>query len=261
MSLIVPGLPGTIGGRGAEYSAEAKALFARFTVKPTGVQKRAMDRLIRALKSSGAWAKLDVLYVMAAHDAQAAQRNWIADSFNLSPVNSPTFTAKQGYAGNGTTSYLDTGYAPGVSAGLASQNDVHLGVWVQSSYAAFEIDVGNTNCSVLAWSSGTAWSVRLMNASGGSLGSASSALGHSVVSRASSTTINGYRGGSSVGTVAATSAAPVSAPLYICGRNNAGALATPTSRRQAIVHAGAALTAGQVAAMQSAFSAYLAAIA
>jgi hypothetical protein len=39
-----------------------------------------IDALVGALKASAVWAKLDVLWVLAAADSQAARRNWIADA-------------------------------------------------------------------------------------------------------------------------------------------------------------------------------------
>ncbi len=116
-------------GVGAPYEAEAVALFARFTTPPTAARKRVINTLIKALKTAGIWGKLDCLYVMAAADAQAARRNWIADVYNLTPVASPVFAADRGYTGDGSSSYLDTSFIPSTAAGRHALNSAHISAW------------------------------------------------------------------------------------------------------------------------------------
>lgn len=95
------------------YSAEATALFAAMSVQPNGALKSAYDRCMRSLKVAALWTKLDALYLMNVHDAQAARLNVRSPgTYNLSAVNSPTFAAKQGYTGNGSNSYLNTQFNP-----------------------------------------------------------------------------------------------------------------------------------------------------
>ncbi len=100
----------------AVYSPEAAALLSRMTVTPSTARKQLIDALIATLVGAGIWAKLDALYLLAAHDAQAARLNWIADRYNLTAVNSPTFTTDRGYAGTGAAMYLDTGFNPATAA-------------------------------------------------------------------------------------------------------------------------------------------------
>ena len=128
-------------------AAETTALVARFSGAPSLDRKVKIDTLIKALKVAGVWAKLDALYVLAAHDAQAAQRNWIADAYNLTPTNAPTFTADRGYAGNGSTSYLDTGFNPSTAAGKFQRNDAYFGIWSRTA--------GQTTASCAGYFSGT----------------------------------------------------------------------------------------------------------
>lgn len=98
---------------GGTFEAATIALLARFTTPATPQRQVQINTLISALVSSGVWTKLDALYVMAAADAQAAQRNWIANSFNLSvAAGSPVFTADRGYATDGAASKLTTSFNP-----------------------------------------------------------------------------------------------------------------------------------------------------
>lgn len=64
-------------GRAQPVPAQAAALMARMSEAPAPVRSRAIGGLVGSLISSGIWQKLDLLYVLAAHDAQAARLNWV----------------------------------------------------------------------------------------------------------------------------------------------------------------------------------------
>lgn len=109
--------------------AETDALIARFTTPPTTARAKLINTLIGSLIIAGVWAKADGLHVYAAHDAQAARRNWIADAYNATAVSSPTFAQDRGYTGNGSSSYLDTNFNPSTAGGKYQQNSACLGGW------------------------------------------------------------------------------------------------------------------------------------
>jgi hypothetical protein len=69
-----------------------------------------------SLLCSGYFANFDLLYVMAAPNSAAANLNLLTATFPLVPTNSPTFTARQGYTGNGTSAFLDTGWKASTNA-------------------------------------------------------------------------------------------------------------------------------------------------
>src|SRR5262245_39221350 len=97
------------GGGATPVQAETTALLAAMTVQPNAARQTLINDLIYALKQSGAWAKMDFLYVLAAHDNQAARLNW-KTAANLATVNGTcTFTVDRGYNGDGSTGYLGTG--------------------------------------------------------------------------------------------------------------------------------------------------------
>lgn len=133
--------------RAGGFSPAALALFTRFTTPPSAARKVLINNLIVALQS--VWTKYDCFYMCAAADTQAAQRNWIADTFNLTEVNSPAFVADQGYTGNGTTSYCETGFDPTIAPGAKfTQNNAYMGAWHRTDLAnagATSFDNGNIN--------------------------------------------------------------------------------------------------------------------
>jgi hypothetical protein len=134
-------------------NAEAEALVARFTTPATNDRKALIDTMVGALKTASIWSKLDCLYVMAAANAQAAQRNWKADAYNLTPVSSPTFTADRGYQGDNSAAYLGTGFNPTAAAGQYAQDAAAYGVWsltAAASSGTTQIDMGCTLTGVRA---------------------------------------------------------------------------------------------------------------
>lgn len=144
-------LEGKWGG-GVIYDPDASALFARFTTPPTDARKTLINNLIVSLKAAGVWAKLDALYVMAAADSQAARRNWVADQYNLTAANSPTFTTDRGYAGNGSSSYLATNFNPSsASSPKYAQNDASMFSWSRTNnQSSAYCDIGANSGAIIA---------------------------------------------------------------------------------------------------------------
>jgi hypothetical protein len=104
---------------------------------PSEEQKVKQNNFVIALKNLGIWDDLDILYVFATDgDSDFATLNWKAPaSFQASKVSSPTFTANQGFTGNGSSAYLDTGWAPDPDGVNYTQNDACGFVYVNNSIA------------------------------------------------------------------------------------------------------------------------------
>ena len=115
-------------GGGPVYDPDAEALFARFTTPPTDERKGVINTLIVALKAAGTWAVRDWYHFIGA-DAQATQRNWKADQYNIMPVNAPAFQADRYYQGDGSSSYLNIGAVRNALANL-KQDSANLTAWV-----------------------------------------------------------------------------------------------------------------------------------
>ena len=147
------------------FESEYKAVLARaialgYTLPSSGQQVK-QNKLLVDLKSSGAWAKLDVFYMFATDgNSSFATLNWKAPISNqCTLVNSPTFTANQGFAGNGTSSYINTNYNPSTfTSPKYLINDASIGWWKRTtgtisssrnivSVASGRINIVNTNSS------------------------------------------------------------------------------------------------------------------
>jgi len=178
-------------GSSPAYEPEALALFDRMTVPPNTARMGHINALIAGLKQAGVWQRFDAFYMLAAHDAQAARLNWVADAYNLTAVNNPAFEVDRGYTGNGVNAYLDTGFNPVTANGKFSLNDAHMGVWCLTDAAEDRNDIGNLNARIFARNSGGAISGRMNDTAAPSpIPPTATAMGHTLFSRVAA---SGYR--------------------------------------------------------------------
>lgn len=245
-------------GSGVAYEAEATALFARMTIQPDATRKGQINTLVLAMKTGGIWAKLDAFYVMAAHDAQAARQNWIADLFNLTAVSSPSFTADRGFTGNGTTSYLSTSYDPALVGGHLKTNDHDFGIWLLARDILSAVDIGNALLSinprglpdgVIGARSSSATSISAVT-------TGSTGVGLTSVRRTASDQFGIYRNGALFENITGASTALTSSELFLLGRNNGG-LVSPSTGQIAVAYGGAAFTDAELTSFHSAIQTYL----
>lgn len=242
---------GMTSRRGAAIPPDASttALVARMSSAPDGTRQGRINTLIVALKTAGVWTKIDCLYVLAAHDAQAGLLNWKGATFDLTAVSSPTFTVDRGYNGNGTTSYLESAFTPTTAGGGFVQNSAHLGVYSNVNTSAV---IGNTSSVLFTATSPTVATVRL-NGAAGATGTTVAGAGYLLGSREDGTTIKGYKNGVEIINSANASAAMSAETLRVSGRSPSSS----ASGRIAVAHWGSALTAVEAAAVNSALSDYL----
>jgi hypothetical protein len=247
------------------YIAESLALFARFTTPPTTTRKRQIDTLIAALKTAGVWAKLDALYVLAAADEQAAQRNWKQNLYNLTPVAAPAFAADRGYTGNGISSYLNTSFVPSTAAGLFTLNGASFGLWSRTNISSSAVDMGTRNAAAVAQTLLTCRSTSTLtarisqSANTGSLTNADGS-GHFVVRRAAAATTAAFRSGVSLGGLTPASDALSQYAFAIGAINTANTFSGFSTRQFAAAHIGANLSDAEVLAFYNALLVYMQAV-
>jgi hypothetical protein len=101
--------------------------------------------LVAQLKSSNVWPLLDRLWLYAVENLQSALIDLVGCG-NSTAVNSPTFTANLGFTGNGTSSYVLTGFNLGNANGNFLQNTASFGCWIVTARtgASSAIDMGSS---------------------------------------------------------------------------------------------------------------------
>lgn len=242
------------------YCSKAQAYFARVGGL-SGAQKKRIDTLIRGLISDGDWASFDNILLLANETATAA----LTDLVSLraaTAVTSPTFTANQGYAGNGTTSYVNTGWNPSTMGVAYTLNSCHIAVYDRTarSDAATVMSAGVNATNIVnigpRFSSLSAYG--LNNVAGGSAAPPANAAGWWVCIRSDSVNTFMFRNGVQYSTTGVdTSASIPNGNIFVGGRNNAGALEVGTTDQHAIFTAGGLIPIAAQARVSARFNAYM----
>ncbi|MCW5719329.1 MAG: hypothetical protein KIS68_16035 [Bauldia sp.] len=201
-------------------NAEAEAVVTAMAMQPNNARKLLIDTFVGALKAAGVWSKIDAMWVLAAHDEQAARLNWKSPgTFTLTRVNGPTFMTDRGFAGDGSTSYLDTGWDASNDGVQLTQNDAHISSYQRNSsgntFAAF---VQQTNGSRLGVMNRATANQDKVNVNSTTAIPSSSTVGshpqHMLGRRNDGTNASAVRDGVSMGAPeAATSSSPLSTDL------------------------------------------------
>jgi hypothetical protein len=244
-------------------NSEASALVARFSSQPNNTRKLLIDNTFTALKAgalsgTNLLTKLDVLHVVAAHDEQAGQRNWIADTANLSPVNSPTFTADRGYSGDAVSQHVTWGIAWN-AGGQYTQDSACLFTWETSEDNAGGFALGTSASSglnhLIRGRTGGSASAVINDGTALTFVQASS-MGLTLINRSASNAKQLYRNASSIASSATASTATGITNTACYLRNNA----TYSTRRVGAGGKGASLTANEVADLYNALQTYMTAV-
>lgn len=126
------------------FDSVTTSLTTAMSSQPSTIRKAQINSLILALKAGKILSQLDLLYILAASDSQAASLNWVNPAtFTLTASNSPTFTTDRGFTGNGTTSFLNTGYTPSINGVNYTLNNASFWEWPLTNIQSTGAEVGN----------------------------------------------------------------------------------------------------------------------
>jgi hypothetical protein len=194
--------------------------------------------------------------MIAAHDSQAARRNWIADQFNLTAVASPTFLADRYYSGDGTAAQLSTGINLSTLSGRFSLDSSAMGVWALNTPAEVSRTlIGSTN-SAIAVSTSAANAVCRPNRTV-SIGIGTGVLpGHLCWARGSSALWESYANGVDSGGGTDVSQTLSNEVVALLSRAGSGF----ATNQIALAHVGANLTSAEVATLYAISRTYLQAV-
>ncbi len=220
-----------MSGGGTSYSfvnAEASAYVAAMSVQPDDTRKELIDTYVGALKSSGVWPALDILYVLASHDSQAAKLNLKAPaSFVAVNVGAgPTFVADRGFTSNGSSTALDTQWVPNTNGVNFTLNDASQWVWcltnAQSNQRAIGGNSGSPAGFICPRSTTDAVIAQMNSGSAQTLGAGSftTSVGFTGYQRRAAGAMAVFKDGVSAATATAAASSRATQSQWICGGNN-----------------------------------------
>lgn len=247
---------------GRVYDAASVTLFAAMTVQPLQARKAPIDDLVKRLKATGIWAKLDLLHVYAAHTEQAALLNWKSPgTFDGTSVSGMLFTADQGFTGDASADYIDTGWVANTNGVNYTQNAASFGAWSRTAGTGAGIDLGLATqgaARVLFRNASNQISAGRINDATNSLmaSSITDGSGLTAVERPSSATKHVYKNGAVGSDVSVASTGRPATAFHVGGEGGSGT----SSRQFAMFFAGGALGAAGQLTFYSAVQAYMQAI-
>lgn len=224
--------------------------------------------LICGLVTDAVWTKYDAVYVLATSDTVSAKLNLVSTSFSLVPNNSPTFTADQGYTGNGSNAYLETNFNPATAGGNFTQDSAHLASWdIIKNTAAGKLGLsGNledgtfVGASITQSDGGANSQITTIN-SGGDTPATNVPPGFLIGNRSGASSRQLYWNGSSSATGSTTSTALVSVSIWLLARHYLTSANQASNEQMAVFTIGGSLSSTDAANAYARFHTYLQTIA
>lgn len=257
----------TQGGGAIVYDTDAQAYFtaaegagATFTAGLKGH----INTLVLGLKTDSLWTKLDRLWLFANETAAGALMD-IKGLDTATAVNTPTFTANQGYAGNGSTSYINTTFNPSTDGSAYTQNSAHMMLYnrtARTSGAGSPSNCGTFNGSTILSHitpyGGSDAQGGLNDLTPVTVAYQADASGCWIISRTSSSAQALYRAGASIASSGASNSVGINnLAVFVGGLNNSGSLGFATADQHAAFSAGGALDATEAANLNTRIEAYM----
>ena len=118
------------------FCATYQTVYDSLTTKPSAAIAAAQNTMVCGLVANGVWAKFDIFYLFAqtTNGDGEALVNWkLPGSFNATAVNAPTFTALEGFTGDGLASYINTNWDPSNNGVNYALNNAMYCVYVRNN--------------------------------------------------------------------------------------------------------------------------------
>jgi len=249
---------------------DAQAIINAMSSTPSGPRQSLIEDLVDGLKADGIWAKLDALWVLAAHDSQSATVNWMDPAGSpILPVNAPVFTADRGFKGDNTSTYLDTQFVPGTDGVNFAQDSASAGIWVRevaSDNGDIYLGTGDSSSSstytrIQRRSDGVEW--RVWGPNGGLLDGGTDsevATGLLVADRSGATAFHTYRNGALENTGSAASGPLSTFSVYLLAANTSDLAGSQSDAQLSAAFLGGSLTGTEHGNLHTRLNTYLTAV-
>nr|WP_250565384.1 hypothetical protein [Adonisia turfae] len=217
----------------------------------------AIEQFFVTMKTDGLYAKAGMMLLLAA-DNEADGLIWMNNPSTSAINNGASFTAREGFTGNGSNAYIDTGFNPASGANY-TLNSASLGVYIRTNISEDAYDIGaqanssnDRNYVISRWGDGNHYA-QINDGSGGSwtVASSSDSRGFWLSSRTSATFKETYQNAVSQDTDSSASDGLASRNIYVLALNNGGVRAGESSKQVGFVWIGGGLSEAEISALNT----------
>lgn len=200
-------------------------LTTSFASNPSAAYITALDTMIAGMRTDGNLTVLDRFWIFA-QEVQGYARVSIVNpgSTQITEVNTPTFTVNQGYTGNGTNRYLNTGFNWSTSSVNTLRNSITHGVYITTNVAENKYDSGHLSAGrdiLMSSRFGTGDTYQTANGAAGASVAVADSLGLSMARRTSTASgTTAYKNGASLGTVVNADPTLANSPQLVLAYNS-----------------------------------------
>lgn len=227
------------GGFDADYQAVLNYATTQGYTLPSAGQQLLQNQLVLDLKDAGVWNKLDTFGVFATDgDSDFALIDWIRLT-DYTAVNSPTFTTDEGFQGNGTSSYIRTGFIPSTATKYLLDS-ASQGFWMNSGTIGARTNLGSREAFNNKMSYDYNQSIQINgNTQTSRAGSTTSKF--YMYNRKDNANVERFINGISIGSDANPSTSKNSFEFYVFAINNGGSPLGHSSNELSFIFTGASL--------------------
>ena len=232
----------------AGYDTDAALLFGRMTTAgetPTDARKTIINDAFVLGKTKAFWAKMDAIWLFAAHGENSSLLQWLSSSYNCTKGSTPTFTIDRGWTTD-ATKYLHTNWIPSTNGVHYTRNSAGMGFYVRGASNAITWNMGastsTTLYAVLNQQNGASGVSSLFNGTTQLNAPANTTAGLIVTTRNSSSAVSNYKNTTRGDSGTNNSVGVPDVEVYIGGYNKLGTLTSPKAGEYAFAFVGGGLT-------------------
>jgi len=252
--------PKLFGNKGASFISEYQDIYDAFTTKPNAAVASAQNTMVKSLVDLGVWALTDIFWLMGGHtnDNGESVLNWVnPGTFDGVVVNSPTFTALEGFTGDGLTTRIMTNYIPSINGINYKLNSASIFVYARKDTGTdLKALCGGDTIPASQIITGSTFYSDINNANASIANTNVNTKGFLGASRTASNLIESYNNATKY-TDVDVSTGVQNDELWVLARRGAGTGQFFTDNQISMFFVGGGLSEVQVTGFRAAFKAYM----
>jgi len=248
---------------GSLYNSQYQTYYDALTTPPAAAVAALQNTMFASLVSGGLWAKADLIYLLSQSTnggGEALVNAKLPGTYNGTAYNAPTFTALEGFTGDGASTYIDTNFNPTTHGVNYTLNSASFCIYVLTDVDENSVDMGldDGNNDAFLYSRNITCNTRI-NDSGTDFNTNANSQGFYVVSRTASNARATYKNGALLGADTRVSTALPDVNFSILARLNSSPGIGQYSSRQVggIVLIGGGLDATEQLNLTTAVNTYM----